>query len=149
MDLSRHFTLEELVASETAARRGIDNTPSAEIVENLKVLCLTLEEVKDVAEGKAVLISSGYRCPKLNSAVGGSRNSAHMEGLAADCTSPKFGSVKQFCEAIRDSDIQFDQLIFEFDSWAHISINLSGQNRRQVITARKVNGKTEYSDGIV
>ena len=147
MQLSRNFTLEELTASETAARRGIDNTPSAEIVENLKVLCLTLEEVKDVAEGKDVLISSGYRCPKLNSAVGGSKNSAHMEGLAADCTSPKFGSVKQFCEAIRDSDIQFDQLIFEFDAWAHIGVG--GQNRRQVITARKVNGKTEYFDGIV
>lgn len=141
--LSKNFSLDEMTASQTASRRGIDNTPSAEIIENLKTLCITLEEVKDLLEGKAILISSGYRCPKLNSAVGGSKTSSHMEGLAADFTAPRYGSVKQVCEAIRDSDIAFDQLIFEYGAWCHIGVG--GGMRRQVLT---INNDGRH-DGIV
>lgn len=130
--LSKNFTLEELTASQTAARRGIDNTPSPDIVENLRTLCVTLEEIKALCGGVAILVSSGYRCPKLNSAVGGSKTSSHMEGLAADITAPRFGTPKELCEAIRDSGIEFDQCIYEFGSWCHIGVG--GQNRRQVLT---------------
>ena len=80
--LSEHFTLEELIFSQTAMRKGIDNTPAPDIVRNLRRLAGALEDVRALL-GAPVVISSGFRGEALNRAVGGARNSAHMRGLAA------------------------------------------------------------------
>jgi len=121
MQLSEHFTLEELTASETAARNGLDNTPGPIAYQNLVRLANFLEEVKKVLGGKPVMINSAYRGPEVNAHVGGSKNSQHMVGCAADIKVPGM-TPNEICKAIIASEIQYDQLIREFDSWTHISI---------------------------
>ncbi|HXA97573.1 MAG TPA: D-Ala-D-Ala carboxypeptidase family metallohydrolase [Candidatus Dormibacteraeota bacterium] len=91
MQLTEHFSLEELIASEVAARSGIDNTPSATIVSNLRVLAQGLERVRAAFGGKPIHVNSGYRCAALNAAIGGAGNSLHMQGLAADIVCPQVG----------------------------------------------------------
>jgi zinc D-Ala-D-Ala carboxypeptidase len=121
MKLSEHFTLEELVFSQTAARKGIDNAPSITIVSNLRILAAKLDEIRGIL-GVPLLISSGYRCGALNRAVGGTAASAHIAGLAADFTAPGFGSVLEVARAISASDIAYDQLIYEFGAWVHLGL---------------------------
>ncbi|MFN7646991.1 MAG: D-Ala-D-Ala carboxypeptidase family metallohydrolase [Acidobacteriota bacterium] len=127
--LTEHFTLQEMVISQTAARMGIDNTPTPEILKNLRIMAAKLEEIRSLL-GVPVLVSSGYRCPALNKAVGGSKGSAHMLGLAADFTAPSFGTVLQTARKIAASGIEYDQLIYEFDSWVHIGLS-GGAPRRE------------------
>jgi zinc D-Ala-D-Ala carboxypeptidase len=129
--LSEHFTLDELVLSQTAAREGIDNTPAPEIVRNLRRLAETLEDVRDVLGGVPILISSGYRSPALNAAIGGAKNSRHMLGLAADLTAPSFGTVMQVARAIATSDIVYDQVIHEFGTWVHFGLSPDGEAPRR------------------
>jgi zinc D-Ala-D-Ala carboxypeptidase len=138
MNLSPHFTLEEMTFSQTASRYGIDNTPTPDALACLHDLAAALEEVRALFGNRAVIISSGYRCEALNEAVGGSSTSAHMLGMAADIVSPP-PSPLDLCRLIEGSDIAFDQLIFEFD-WVHFAIG--PQNRRQVLTYNG-NGYTE------
>lgn len=145
MQLSEHFSLEEMTVSQTAARRGIDNTPSPEIVENLKKVCDVLEQIRAVV-GRPILVSSGYRCPELNDAVGGARDSAHTKGLAADINAQGMTPL-ELANRIRHAGIVYDQLIFEFERWIHIG--LSDKPRHQVLTAKLVNGATHYFIGIV
>lgn len=147
MILSTNFTLEELTFSQTAVRKGIDNTPDVETLENLQMLANGLERVRHIL-GTPIIISSGYRSPKLNAAVGGSHTSQHMFGLAADFTSPRFGSPLEICNELKKQAnvIQFDQLINE-GSWVHISF--SDNPRNQVLTAVFENGKVRYMKGIV
>ena len=121
MNLSENFTLEELTASETAVRHGLDNTPSPIAYQNLVRLANFLEEVKKVLGGKPVMINSAYRGPEVNKHVGGSKNSQHMVGCAADIKVPGM-TPNEICKAIIASELQYDQLIREFDSWTHISI---------------------------
>jgi len=121
MNLTPHFTLEELTASETAARNGLDNTPGPIAYQNLVRLANFLEEVKKVLGGKPIMINSAYRGPEVNAHVGGSKNSQHMVGCAADIKVPGM-TPDQICKAIIASELQYDQLIREFDSWTHISI---------------------------
>jgi zinc D-Ala-D-Ala carboxypeptidase len=120
MNLTPHFTLEELTASQSAARLGLDNTPPPEMLATLKRTAQLLEEVRALL-GKPVLVSSGYRAPAVNRAVGGAQNSAHMLGCAADFSCPSFGSPLDICRAIVRSDIAFDQVIHEFRAWVHIA----------------------------
>lgn len=120
MNVTPHFTLEELMQSQTAARLGLDNTPPAEMIAALKRTAQLLEEVRALL-GKPILVSSGYRSPAVNRAVGGAVNSAHMLGCAADFSCPSFGSPLDICRAIAGSDIAFDQLIHEFRAWVHIA----------------------------
>ena len=120
MNLTPHFTIEELTASQAAGRYGLDNTPPPEMVAALKRTADLLEEVRALL-GKPVLVSSGYRSPSVNRAVGGAANSAHMLGCAADFSSPSFGSPLDICRAIARSDIAFDQVIHEFRAWVHIA----------------------------
>ena len=129
MQLSTHFNLEELIFSETAIRHNIDNTPSYEVLANLKVLASHLEDVRNVL-GNPMRISSGYRSPVVNSLVGSKPTSAHIKGLAADFTCPNFGSVRDIVHAIIGSDIQYDQVIYEFDSWCHIGFAEAGKTPR-------------------
>lgn len=132
MKLTPHFTLHELTFSETAVRLGIDNTPTPRIVENLQFLAERLEEVRELLGGKAMRVSSGFRCQKLNDAVKGSLTSQHRYGLAADFTCEAFGSPRDIVRALDKSPLKFDQLILEFDRWVHISF-VRNDPRRQTL----------------
>lgn len=145
MNLSAHFTLEELTASPTAVKRGIDNSPSLAILANLRRLAALLEQVR-AAVGLPIRVSSGYRCAALNRAVGGSPNSAHVNGLAADI-SVKDLSPKDLATAIVVAGVQFDQLIYEGE-WVHIGLS-RGTPRNQVLSARFASGRVTYLEGIV
>lgn len=145
MNLTEHFTLAELTASETAARQGIDNTPSDVIIHNLTRTALLLEQVRTLL-GAPVIISSGYRCPALNSAIGGAPRSAHMLGLAADFIAPAFGTPLEVCQALSANGLQYDQLIHEFGRWVHIGLR-EGEPRRQDLTASRLMGGTTYQKG--
>jgi zinc D-Ala-D-Ala carboxypeptidase len=116
--LSPHFTLSELIHSETAKERNIDNSPGDEEIENLVKLAGVLEKIRTICNGKPVLISSGFRCVALNAAVGGASNSAHLYGCAADISIPQFGSPLEVCDALYPhiDELGIDQLIFETKS---------------------------------
>lgn len=131
MRLSENFSLEELTASETAARKGIDNTPSEEVIDNLKRLAAALQEVRALLNHRAILVSSGYRSPELNQAVGGSATSDHCKGLAADFICPSYGTPNDIIRAIAASDLSFKQVIREFDRWVHLAIPEEGQEPRK------------------
>lgn len=131
MMLSLNFALSEFTDSQTAARLGIDNDPPAEMYDTLKATARCMEDVRDLLDGKPILISSGYRSPELNAAVGGSKNSQHAKGEAVDFVCPKFGTPEQIVQKIKDSPLLFDQCILEFSRWVHISF--SERNRRQTL----------------
>jgi len=120
MRLSKHFSLEELTQSDTAVRLGIDNTPSEEVIENLKFLAEKLEDVR-VLLRSPMLVSSGYRSRSLNAHLGSRDTSSHIKGLAVDFISPSFGSPEAIVKTIVESDIQYDQVILEFNRWVHLS----------------------------
>ncbi|MFK8330096.1 D-Ala-D-Ala carboxypeptidase family metallohydrolase [Pseudomonas sp. BJa5] len=143
MYLTEHFTLPEMTMSESAARLGIDNTPDAAALVNLHRLCTFLETVRQLVD-KPVLVSSGYRSRALNSAIGGSPNSAHIQGLAADINVPGL-TAAALAQRVADSPLMFDQLILEYDQWVHLGLSLSGE-RRQLLTIRKGTG---YLPGLV
>jgi len=134
MRLSANFTLAELTVSQTAARHGFDNAPPPEVIVNLKRLAVTLQQVRSLLENKPILVSSGYRSKKVNTLVGGSSNSDHMRGLAADFISPSYGTPDEIIRAIVASDIPYKQVIREFDRWVHLSIPEKGEaSRRQAL----------------
>lgn len=146
MMLSKNFSLDEMTRSETAKKKNIDNTPDPRQIEFLRELCeKVLQPVRD-AFGP-VNISSGYRSPKLNVAIGGSTSSQHcaLRGAAADISMGEKN--KDVFNFIKD-ELVFDQLIWEFGtdenpSWVHVSYHY-GHNRKQILKAVKVNGKTKY-----
>ena len=121
MNLTAHFTLEELTASETAERNGWDNIANEGEVANLKRLAGLLEQVKEVLAGKPIMISSGLRTKKVNDAVGSKDTSQHRIGCAADFKVPGM-TPDEVVKAIVASGIGYDQVIREFDRWTHISI---------------------------
>jgi uncharacterized protein YcbK (DUF882 family) len=121
MNLTAHFTLEELTASETAERNGWDNTPNEQELANLGRLAAFLEQVKEVLAGKPIMISSGLRTKKVNDAVGSKDTSQHRIGCAADFKVPGM-TPDEVVKAIIASGIGYDQVIREFDRWTHISI---------------------------
>lgn len=140
MQLTEHFTLSEFVRSETAAHKHIDNTPSPEVVENLRALCRNVLEPARVAFGAPIYITSGYRCPALNKAVGGKPTSQHQYGEAADLQVQGVRNLKRLYKVIKDHGI-FDQLLYETNQagakWIHVSYTSYG-NRRQAIDNYKV-----------
>ena len=149
--LSPHFTLAELTVSNAGVRAGLRNLPLGTALDNLTRLANTLEQVRALLFGAPLLVSSGFRSPAINALIGGSATSAHMRGLAADFIAPKYGRPKAIAEAIRDSSIQFDQLIFE-GTWVHLGLAEAATSpRRQVLTAqfRGAGQKTLYFQGIV
>ena len=145
MNLSEHFTLDEMIDSQTAVRLGIDEqfSPPESIRENLKSLCVeVLEGIRALAEC-SVRVSSGYRCERANEAIGGAKTSQHTKGQAADI-SAKCLTTEELYTKVKQSDLQFDQLIQEFDRWVHVSHTAVGINRRQCLRAIKVDGVTKY-----
>ena len=149
MKLTENFSLNELTKSQTAERKGIDNTPSAEHQENLKSLCeMILQPIRDHF-GQVVSVSSGYRSPELCVAIGSSTQSQHAKGQASDFEI--FGvSNKELADWI-DENLDYDQLILEYwkgedepnSGWVHCSFTLNG-NRKQYLRAYKENGSTKY-----
>jgi len=121
MNLTPHFTLEELTASETAERNGWDNSPNDAELVNLTRLADFLEQVKVVLGGKPIMISSGLRTKKVNDAVGSRDTSQHRIGCAADFRVPGM-TPDEVVRKIVASGIGFDQVIREFDRWTHISV---------------------------
>jgi hypothetical protein len=145
MNLSEHFTLEELTASETAARNGWDNTPNATELANLVRLAAFLEEVKTVIGGKPVMINSAFRSKAVNDAVGSSDKSQHRVGCAADIRVPNM-TPDEVVKAVIASGIKYDQIIREFDRWTHISIpnNPEDKPRQQALIIDKM-GTRQYA----
>lgn len=135
--ISKNFTLEELTASATAKAKGITNAPSTQQVANLCALVHhVLQPLRD-AMGHEVKIGSGYRCPRLNQAVGGVSNSQHLKGEAADlCIDGDKMKGRKWFTWIQ-SHCDFDQLILEHSKtgsyWVHVSYRSDGKNRKQVI----------------
>ena len=121
MNLTPHFTLEELTASETAERTGWDNSPNDAELANLTRLADFLEQVKVVLDGKPIMISSGLRTKKVNDAVGSKDSSQHRTGCACDFRVPGM-TPDEVVRKIMASGIAFDQVIREFDRWTHLSI---------------------------
>lgn len=121
MNLTPHFSLEELTASETAERNGWDNSPNDQELANLTRLADFLEQVKVVLGGKPIMISSGLRTKKVNDAVGSKDTSQHRIGCAADFRVPGM-TPDEVVRKIVGSGIGYDQVIREFDRWTHISV---------------------------
>ena len=152
MKLSANFSVGELTRSQTATRKGIDNSPNDEQLANLRALCENvLQPIRDHF-GKPVRISSGLRVPELNTAIGGSTTSDHCKGMAADIEIPGVDN-KELAEWIGEN-LEFRQLILEYydgtpdSGWVHVSYN-HDDNKQQVLTATKQNGKTVYLNGLV
>lgn len=152
--LSPNFTVGELSRSEAAARKGVDNTPTPEALENLRALCeKVLQPLRDAMK-KPMHINSAYRGPEANAAVGGSKTSQHMTGEAADIEFDGFDN-KLLAKKIIELKLPFDQLILEFvdadrpgSGWVHVSHKRSGPQRGQVLRAVALKGKTAYLPGL-
>ncbi|NQW53545.1 MAG: DUF882 domain-containing protein [Rhodospirillales bacterium] len=133
MKLTGHFTLEEMTQSQSAARLGLDNTPSPAAIDHLRKTAALLEQVRALW-GKPIIVTSGYRAPQVNKAVGGSMYSQHMIGQAADFIIPGVGSPLEICQTINAASpaIPYDQVIHEFQAWVHISWSMAP--RRMTLT---------------
>jgi len=153
MNLTKNFTLEEMTKSETALRHGMDNIPGENEIGNLKLLCeKVLQPVRDHF-GKGVKVNSGFRHPDVNQKVGGSRTSDHTRGQACDIEIPGVPNA-ELAEWIRDN-LEYRQLILEFytpgvpdSGWVHVSY-VAEDNKKEVLTATRKDGKTVYLPGLV
>lgn len=138
IQLSKHFKLSEFIKSSTATARKIDNTPTLEVVSNLQYLCVNVLEPLREYFNSPIVISSGYRCPKLNAAVGGVSSSQHMTGEACDIHIPDEATGKKWFEWMI-SNLRYHQLIWEKATpasthhWIHVAIRQDGTNSQQVI----------------
>tara|TARA_R100000458_G_scaffold57116_1_gene62811 strand:+ start:270 stop:749 length:480 start_codon:yes stop_codon:yes gene_type:complete len=152
MKLSKNLTLAECTKSTTASRLGINNTPDDEwVIENLKAIAEHVFQPLRDAFGCPIYVSSGYRGPELNRAIGGAKRSQHMEGRALDLDADVFGRCTnaEIFEWIREN-VTFDQLVWEFGdddnpNWVHVSYVHDGVNRKRCLKAcRDDEGKTYY-----
>jgi zinc D-Ala-D-Ala carboxypeptidase len=151
MKLSANFSLNELTKSDTATRHDIDNTPTMQVIENLQDL---VDNVLQPLREKfgPIVVTSGYRSPAVNTKIGGSTTSDHCHGYAADFEVLGMDN-RELALYIRDH-LKFKQLILEFyrdgvpdSGWVHCSFQKDA-NKGQVLTAKKVNGRTQYVNGI-
>ena len=141
----KYFTIKELTKSTTAIKRHIDNTPSKEIERSLTALVEKVLDPLREAYGKPIIVTSGYRCPKLNAIVGSTPSSQHVKGEAADIKTiedtPEEN--KKLYDLIVKLKLPFDQLINEHNyDWVHVSFG--ARHRRQKLKAVRKNGKTTY-----
>jgi zinc D-Ala-D-Ala carboxypeptidase len=151
MKISNHLSLSEVTRSETAKRRGISNTPTAEHLENFKKLAENIFEPIREHFGVPIHVSSGYRSKELNSAIGGSLSSQHCQGEAIDIDMDGSSSGVTNADVynfIKDN-LEFDQLIWEMGTdknpdWVHVSYESKGKQRKQKLKAVRTNGKTTY-----
>lgn len=147
MKISKYVSYEESVKSQTAERRNIKNQPDTEQTENMKYVAKNVFDKVREAMGCPLYVSSFFRSPELNKAIGGSKTSEHMEGCAIDIDHPTLN--KKIFEYIKDN-LTFNQLIWEFGdeespAWVHVSLRRDGDNKKQVLVAYKdPKGKTKY-----
>jgi zinc D-Ala-D-Ala carboxypeptidase len=152
MKISEHLDLSELIRSESAKRKGIDNTPSDDVISNLKKLAENIFEPIRNNFRVPIIISSGYRCVKLNESIGGASSSQHCKGEAIDIDmdgTPNGVTNAMIFNYIKEK-LEFDQLIWEFgDSenadWIHVSYSHTGNQRKEILKGFKTNGVTHYS----
>jgi hypothetical protein len=150
MQLSTNLSLAEVTRSETAKRRGISNMPTPEHIENFKKLAANIFQPIREHFGKPIIISSGYRSAELNKAISGSLSSQHCSGEAIDIDMDGTDITnKQIFDYIKDN-LNFDQMIWEFGTdanpdWVHVSFAANRSQRKQILVAKKVNGKTTYT----
>lgn len=142
MNLSKNFTLAEL----TVTRHPLGNTPNATEREALRQLAVHILQPLRESLGKPIVVSSGYRSEAVNKAVGGASSSQHRLGQAADITVPGMTS-RQVAQAIISMGLPYDQVIQEFGRWVHVSYG--PRNRREILTAKTIAGKTQYLAGLV
>jgi len=149
MQLTEHFSLEEMTHSQSAIRHGIENKPNPEQEKNLVALCTKVLEPLREQVG-AIKIDSGFRSTVVNSIIGGVSSSQHTKGEAAD-TIPFHYPLKDYYNLIKvlvsQGKLTVDQCIYEFDSWVHISY--SQNNRNEFLIATKENGHTIYRKDII
>lgn len=152
--LSPNFTLGEMSRSTLAARHGLDNTPPQSAIHALELLCVEVLEPLRLLLGRPLVVSSGYRSSEVNKLMGGSPTSQHCKGEAADFECPGVPNLALALQLER-AGIPFDQLILEFHTlgddasgWVHVSRRMNDRQRRQVLTASKVDGKTVYAQGL-
>lgn len=152
MKISKYVSISEVISSDTAKRKGIDNSPTPEHLENLKVTCTEVFDKVREHFDVPIYISSGYRSAALNKAIGGSATSDHNNGKALDLDQDGKGNGvtnRQVFDYIKDN-LEFDQLIWEFGSsqnpdWVHVGYR-KGANRKQILRAiRNASGKTVYA----
>lgn len=150
MKISNHFELSEFLISQEATRHRppIDMAPSQEVKAALSGLAhYVLDPIREHV-GRPVVVTSGYRPVALNTLIGGSNTSQHCKGEAADIHVPGM-SVYTLCQMVMTSNVPFDQMIYEFGAWCHVSHKLFGEQRRQVLTAiRRRDGHVEYLQGL-
>ena len=153
MQLTKNFSLAEMIKSETALRNGLDNTPGEVEIENLKRLCeYVLQPLRELY-GRGIKVNSGFRHPDVNAAVGGSRTSDHCKGMATDIEIPGIPNY-DLAKYIADY-FYFTQVILEFytpgipdSGWVHVSYDPNNL-KRQALTAMRENGKTVYKPGLI
>ena len=143
MNLSTHFSLDEFTKSDTAKRLGIDNTPNAAEIEKLRWLAGQLESVR--AQLGLLHVNSAYRCLALNRALKSKDNSQHLQCEAADLSSLVGLSPMEMCTRIARSEIKYDQVILEFDSWMHISFAFDRAPRAQILTIDRLGARAGLS----
>lgn len=147
---SKYFTLSELTASPTARRLGINNVPTADIIAALQRLVTNVLDPLREEWGAPIIVTSGYRSVKLNTIVGGARSSQHTYGQAADIrtVSDRPEDNRRLRDLLIHLHLPFDQLIDEYDSdWLHVSHRAQG-NRQQILSAKRIKGKTVYTPGV-
>lgn len=150
MQLSANLSLAEVIRSETAKRIGVSNMPTPQHIENFKKLAANIFQPIREHFGKPIFISSGYRSAELNKAIGGSLSSQHCSGEAIDIDMDGTDITNaQIFHYIKDN-LNFDQIIWEFGTdknpdWVHVSFSASKPQRKQMLVAKKVNGKTTYT----
>ena len=131
MNLTKHFTLEELTISTMARKAKLDNTLPDSLLPNMKRSAELLEQVRTLLN-KPIFVHSGYRSPAVNKAVGGKTNppSQHTQALAVDFVCPQFGTPEDICRTIEKSNLIFGKVILEYNSWVHIQVG----TERKVLT---------------
>lgn len=153
MQLTQNFSLHEMIKSETAMRKGLENNPGPQEIENLRLLCeQVLQPLRD-AYGRGIKVNSGFRHPDVNAAVGGSRTSDHCRGQAADIEIP--GVANYDLALYIEQYFDFTQLILEFytpgipdSGWVHVSYDPANL-KKQSLTAMRENGKVVYKPGLI
>ena len=149
MKISDNITYAEAIHSQTAKRRGIDNTPNPAQVENMKLLAEKVFEPLRKWVGGPIKINSMFRSEELNKAIGGSSSSQHCKGMAMDIDDVYGHKTNAEMYEYIKNNLDFDQIIWEFGTdknpnWVHVSYVSEDANRRRCLKAYKENGKTKY-----
>lgn len=151
MNITEHFTLEEMTFSDTAERKGINNSIPSNLRSNIKLTCEKMELIRKALGNKSITVTSGFRSQALNTAIGGVSKSDHMLALAVDFKCPEVGTPFEICkilEPIREQ-LGIKQLIYEYGRWVHVGFNpVEKEPINRVLTYKLINGQVKAIPGI-